>query len=186
MRAVLSSDFALGQFQNIWNLLLVHGRWSYQRISDLILYFFYKNMIFTIPQFFYAWSSAFSGQTVFDDYFISGYNLFFTALPLIIRGIFDQDINYKFFSLSGNTIYENLEIKKKIPLLYYIGQKNSIFNFKNFILAVFMGIFHSAVIYFYFYHALKFTIMNNQGQISDHWGMTVIAFSSIIFVRKLN
>ncbi len=49
MRAVQSGDFALGEFQYLWRLLLVHGRWSYMRNAELILYFFYKNMVFTLP-----------------------------------------------------------------------------------------------------------------------------------------
>lgn len=59
------------------------------RIAEMILYFFYKNMIFTIPQFFFAFFSGFSAQTFFDDWYISFYNLFFTALPLVARATFD-------------------------------------------------------------------------------------------------
>ena len=39
MRAVQASDYAIGEFRCIWKLLLVHGRWSYIRISQMILYF---------------------------------------------------------------------------------------------------------------------------------------------------
>ena len=49
MRAVQSGDFALGEFRFLWRLLLVHGRWCYLRNAELILYFFYKNLVFTIP-----------------------------------------------------------------------------------------------------------------------------------------
>ena len=49
LRAVQSSDYALGEFRFLWKLLLIHGNWSYIRISEMILYFFYKNMIFTVP-----------------------------------------------------------------------------------------------------------------------------------------
>lgn len=49
MRAVQSSDFALGEFRCLWRLLLVHGHWNYIRIAEMVLYFFYKNMIFTVP-----------------------------------------------------------------------------------------------------------------------------------------
>ena len=61
MRAVMSSDFALPEFKYLQRLLLVHGRWSYFRISEMILYFFYKNMIYTIPQCFFAFYNAYSG-----------------------------------------------------------------------------------------------------------------------------
>ena len=49
MQAAQASDFAIGEFKGLWRLLFVHGRWNYMRVSDLILYFFYKNMIFTVP-----------------------------------------------------------------------------------------------------------------------------------------
>lgn len=78
----------------LWRLLLVHGRWNYIRISEMILYFFYKNMLFTIPQFVYAFYCGYSGQTIFDDVYISLYNLFFTSLPLVVRAILEQDVNY--------------------------------------------------------------------------------------------
>jgi magnesium-transporting ATPase (P-type) len=73
----------------------VHGRWSYIRISEMIVYFFYKNMIFTIPQFYFGFFSGYSGQTIFDDSYIALYNLVFTALPLIARGVCDQDVNHR-------------------------------------------------------------------------------------------
>ena len=49
MRAVLTSDFAIGEFQCLWKLLFVHGRMNYVRQSNMILYFFYKNMVFSMP-----------------------------------------------------------------------------------------------------------------------------------------
>lgn len=62
----------------------------------MILYFFYKNMLFTIPQFIAAYYCAYSGQTVFDDVYVTLYNLIFTALPLIVRAVMEQDVNYMF------------------------------------------------------------------------------------------
>jgi phospholipid-translocating ATPase len=41
-QAVMSSDFAIGQFRYLSRLVLVHGRWSYRRISEMIANFFYK------------------------------------------------------------------------------------------------------------------------------------------------
>ncbi len=60
----------------------------------MILYFFYKNMLFSVPQFIFAFYCSYSGQSFFDDWYISLYNLIFTSIPLIIRAILEQDINY--------------------------------------------------------------------------------------------
>lgn len=44
-QAVNSSDYAIAQFRFLKKLLLVHGHWSYARISKMILTFFYKNIV---------------------------------------------------------------------------------------------------------------------------------------------
>ncbi|XP_061048222.1 phospholipid-transporting ATPase VD isoform X4 [Eubalaena glacialis] len=44
MQAVMASDFAISQFKHLSKLLLVHGHWCYTRLSNMILYFFYKNV----------------------------------------------------------------------------------------------------------------------------------------------
>lgn len=40
--AVMSSDYAIGQFRFLGRLLLVHGRWSYRRLAEMVANFFYK------------------------------------------------------------------------------------------------------------------------------------------------
>jgi P-type E1-E2 ATPase len=40
--AVMSSDYAIGQFRFLTRLVLVHGRWSYRRLAECIANFFYK------------------------------------------------------------------------------------------------------------------------------------------------
>jgi len=51
-------------------------------------------MLFTIPQFIFAFYCGYSGQTIFDDNYISLYNLIFTSFPLAVRAIIEQDVNY--------------------------------------------------------------------------------------------
>lgn len=41
-QAAMSADYAFGQFRFLTKLLIVHGRWSYQRIADMHGNFFYK------------------------------------------------------------------------------------------------------------------------------------------------
>lgn len=60
----------------------------------MILYFFYKNMLYALPQFFNAFYSGFSAQSIFDDYYMTLFNFGFTSIPLIIRAVFEQDVNY--------------------------------------------------------------------------------------------
>jgi len=41
-QAVMSSDYAIGQFRFLQRLVLVHGRWSYRRLAESTANFFYK------------------------------------------------------------------------------------------------------------------------------------------------
>ena len=43
MQAAMSSDYVISQFRFLKKLLLVHGRWSYLRIANCVLNFFFKN-----------------------------------------------------------------------------------------------------------------------------------------------
>lgn len=51
LQAARSADVAIGQFRFLRKLLLVHGAWSYSRISRVILYSFYKNITLYMTQF---------------------------------------------------------------------------------------------------------------------------------------
>lgn len=48
-QAVMASDFAISQFRHLRKLLLVHGHWCYTRLTNMILYFFYKNVVCSCP-----------------------------------------------------------------------------------------------------------------------------------------
>ncbi len=45
LQAVNSSDYAIAQFRYLKRLLFVHGGWSYARNSNMIVNFFYKNIM---------------------------------------------------------------------------------------------------------------------------------------------
>lgn len=51
LQAARSADVAIAQFRFLRKLLLVHGAWSYQRVSKTILFSFYKNIALYMTQF---------------------------------------------------------------------------------------------------------------------------------------
>lgn len=57
LQAARSADVAIAQFRFLRKLLLVHGAWSYSRISRVILYSFYKNITLYMTQF---WVSSYA------------------------------------------------------------------------------------------------------------------------------
>jgi phospholipid-transporting ATPase len=109
LQAARSADVAISQFRYLTKLLLVHGTWSYQRLSKLILYSFYKNIVLYMLKsvvlkrslarpklmrdthsFWYAFSNSFSGQVLFESWTLTFYNVVFTVLPPVVLGVFDQ------------------------------------------------------------------------------------------------
>ena len=67
-QAARASDYSIGQFRFLKNLLFVHGREAYRRNSYLILYMFYKNVIYVLPIFWFGSVSLYSGTRLYDNY----------------------------------------------------------------------------------------------------------------------
>lgn len=105
MQAVMAADFALSRFKYLRRFLLVHGHWSYDRLSRMVLYFFYKNAVscriisehmfliccslfqaFVFLVFWYQLYCGFSGAVMIDQMYLMLYNLFFTSLPPLAIG----------------------------------------------------------------------------------------------------
>jgi phospholipid-transporting ATPase len=80
-QAVRIADFAINQFSHLQKLLLVHGRWGYKRVSYMICYYFYKNMLLALCEIYFHFFNGFSGQIYFIDWLPLLYNSFFTSFP---------------------------------------------------------------------------------------------------------
>uniref|UniRef100_A0A672Z2Z7 Phospholipid-transporting ATPase n=1 Tax=Sphaeramia orbicularis TaxID=375764 RepID=A0A672Z2Z7_9TELE len=142
IQAVLASDYSFSQFRFLQRLLLVHGRWSYLRMCRFLCYFFYKNFAFTMVHFWFGFFCGFSAQTVYDQYFITLYNIVYTSLPVLAMGIFDQDVPDQ----------RSLEY----PKLYEPGQLNLLFNKREFFICITQGIYTSVVLFFVPYAVFYF------------------------------
>ena len=58
--AARAADFAFARFKFLKRALLVHGYLYYTRHSIVVSYYFYKNLSFSLIQFYFAFYSAFS------------------------------------------------------------------------------------------------------------------------------
>jgi phospholipid-transporting ATPase len=63
-QAVRAADYAFGEFKYLQRLLTVHGRFQYLRMSGIILFSFYKNFVFIVPQWYFGFVNAWSGQVI--------------------------------------------------------------------------------------------------------------------------
>ncbi|GAB6028350.1 hypothetical protein CHUAL_002520 [Chamberlinius hualienensis] len=168
MQAVLASDFCIAQFCFLERLLLVHGRWSYLRMCKFLRYFFYKNFAFTLCHFWFAFFCGFSAQTLYDPFFISCYNVFYTSLPVLALGIFDQDVNDK------NSL--------KYPKLYTPGHENLFFNKKEFLKSIAHGVITSFVLFFIPYGAFRDPVTPDGVTINDHQLFGTVVSSTLVVV----
>ncbi|XP_014610321.1 PREDICTED: phospholipid-transporting ATPase ID isoform X4 [Polistes canadensis] len=168
LQAVLASDYSIGQFRFLERLLLVHGRWSYYRMSKFLRYFFYKNFAFTLCHIWFAFFCGFSAQTVFDPMYISVYNLFYTSLPVLAVGIFDQDVNDK-----NSLMY---------PKLYAPGLQNLLFNKKEFCWSALHGFFASCVLFLVPYGTYKDGVSPKGYVLSDHMLLGSVVATILVIV----
>lgn len=171
--AVQSSDFAIGEFKFLRRLLLFHGRTNYMRISEMILYFFYKNFVFTIIHFYFGFYNNFSGQTIIDDWFISLYNMIFTCFPLGARSVIDHDIHPN--DGKAAVLYQTF--------LYDENKKNPKFNISSFLFEIFRGLLHGLINFYGLYFVLLQSPVDRSGNIADMWFFSVNCYTNIIFVR---
>uniref|UniRef100_A0A670IYY4 Phospholipid-transporting ATPase n=1 Tax=Podarcis muralis TaxID=64176 RepID=A0A670IYY4_PODMU len=168
MQAVLSSDFSFAQFRYLQRLLLVHGRWSYIRMCKFLAYFFYKNFAFTLVHFWYGFFSGFSAQTVYDEWFITLYNMVYTSLPVLGMSLFDQDVDDR-WSL-------------QFPQLYMPGQQNLYFNKKEFVKCVLYSVYSSLVLFFIPYGTLFDSLRSDGKAIADYQSFALMAQTCLLIV----
>ncbi|KAK9463159.1 uncharacterized protein V1516DRAFT_684533 [Lipomyces oligophaga] len=172
-QAVMSSDYAIGQFRFLSRLLLVHGRWSYRRLAEMIANFFYKNIIFTFTLFWYQIYNDFDGSYLFDYTYIMLYNLAFTSLPVIIMGILDQDVDDK--------------ISLAVPQLYQRGILRLEWTQGKFWYYMLQGLLQSVLCFYFTYlvfYTGGFATMSGLGT-NQRESMGVVAATSAIVVANV-
>ena len=175
LRAAQSSDYAIGEFQVLRRLLFFHGFLNLMRNSIMVIYFFYKNFVFTIVHFFYGFLNDFSGQTIIEDWFISLYNLLFTSIPLAARGILDISFRPE----------DGIIVQILIPYLYKEQREKPHFNIKNFLFNLLKGIIHALINYFVTIYSINKSI-DDEGHDSNLWVVSAVLFTNIILIVSID
>lgn len=132
LQAVNSSDYAIAQFRYLSELTLKHGRYNYARMSSLVCYMFYKNILMSIAQFWFNFTCAFSGQKYYTEGAIQLYNLAYTSIPILITGIYDMDVSPK--------------SAHRYPQLYQAGINDEYFKTSLFWKWIFSAVMESVVL----------------------------------------
>lgn len=133
-QAALNSDYSIGAFRLLAPLLLVHGHWCYSRLAQMVLYFFYKNAVFVMLLYWFQPFCGFSARTLFNDVYLILFSLFFTAVPTLVVGILDQD-------LDRGALVAN-------PALYVYGAQGGLYTHRRFIWLLVDTLWQSLSLYF--------------------------------------
>ncbi|KAK9131235.1 hypothetical protein Sjap_011722 [Stephania japonica] len=171
MQAVMASDFSISQFRFLERLLVVHGHWCYKRIAQMVCYFFYKNIAFGLTLFYFEAYAAFSGQSVYDDWYMLLFNVILTSLPVISLGVFEQDVSS--------------EVCLQFPALYQQGPKNVFFNWYKILGWMANGLFSSLIIFFVSIHIFYDQAFRSGGQTADMAAVGTTMFTCIIWTVNL-
>ena len=169
LQAVNSSDYAIAQFRYLSILLLKHGRYNYIRMSNLVCYVFYKNILQSITMFWFNFYSGFSGQKMFAEGAIQMFNLLFTSIPILIYGSYDHDISF--------------EVVAAHPKLYMDGVRNLSFNTKVFWSWISTGLLQS--IFMCLMPFLIYETDSNTGSTVSFWSPGALSYTAVIFMVNM-
>ncbi|KAI9255787.1 hypothetical protein BDA99DRAFT_574021 [Phascolomyces articulosus] len=150
VQASMASDYAIAQFRFLHKLLLVQGHWNYHRISEMILNFFYKNVLWVFPSLWYQIYSRFSGNIFYDYSFLQLYNVIFTVAPVVILGCTDETITAPYL--------------RKYPQVYEVGTDHRLYTRLRYWLYFGDAVWQSLVLFYAFYFAYDGSDPNPDGR----------------------
>ncbi|KAK4456128.1 hypothetical protein QBC34DRAFT_287765 [Podospora aff. communis PSN243] len=165
LQAARSADVSIAQFRYLRKLLLVHGAWSYHRVSKTILFSFYKNITLYLTQFWYVFQNVFSGMIIYESWTLSFYNVFYTVLPPLVLGILDQFVSARLLD--------------RYPQLYNLGQQNRFFKISVFVSWILTAVYHS-IILFIGGNLFWLHMVQGDGLVANHWVWGTAMYGAVL------
>lgn len=92
LQAARAADYSIGKFKFLKRLILVHGRYSYNRTAFISQYSFYKSLLICFIQILFSFVTGLSGTSLFNSISLMAYNVFYTSLP-VMTILFDKDMS---------------------------------------------------------------------------------------------
>nr|GMD55600.1 Phospholipid-transporting ATPase 2 [Ipomoea batatas]GMD57152.1 Phospholipid-transporting ATPase 2 [Ipomoea batatas] len=117
LQAARAADYSIAKFRFLKRLILIHGRYSYNRTAFLSQYSFYKSLLICFIQIFFSFISGVSGTSLFNSVSLMAYNVFYTSVPVLVS-VLDKD-------LSERTVMQHPQI-----LFYCQAGRCEILNFE--------------------------------------------------------
>ncbi|TBU65246.1 phospholipid-translocating P-type ATPase [Dichomitus squalens] len=173
LQAVNSSDYAIAQFRFLKRLLLVHGHWSYARNGNMIVNFFYKNIICIGVLWWFQIYCGWSSQYVFEYTYLLFWNTFWTIAPVIGIGLFDRIVDD--------------HVLMALPELYRHSKNHEYFGTKLFLVYMFDGVLQSAIIFFLILYTYNTTTSRTDGyDVYQYEFATTLAIAAVMAADLFN
>jgi len=132
-QAVNASDFAIAQFRFLEDLVLIHGRWNFFRLSTVVLFSFYKNAILAGMLVTFSSRTVYSGTPLYDEWLIAMVN-FVAGIPIIMTGLFDRCLSKEYV--------------KSHPEVYKATRDNELITFRTLLRWIIMVFVHLFTLYY--------------------------------------
>lgn len=161
MQAARAADYSIGRFRFLKRLILVHGRYSYNRTAFLSQYSFYKSLLLCFIQILFSFISGLSGTSLFNSVSLMAYNVFYTSIPVLVS-VIDKD-------LSEKTVMQN-------PQILFYCQAGRLLNPSTFAGWFGRSLFHAVVVFLVSIHAYGF-------EKSEMEEMAMVALSGCIWLQ---
>ncbi|CAO3573025.1 unnamed protein product [Mortierella alpina] len=149
MQAAMASDYSITQFRFIRKLVIVHGHWGYMRIAEMILNFFFKNVLWVGAVLWFQIYCGFSAMLFYDYTFVSLYNLMFTAVPVLVLGATDQDLTAPYIL--------------RFPGVYRLGIEQKRYNQYRFVAYMLDGVWQSLVVFWFWRAVYGINVLGTNG-----------------------
>ncbi|RVE49642.1 hypothetical protein evm_005699 [Chilo suppressalis] len=170
-QAARSADFAFTKFSMLKKIILVLGHWYYQRLTTLILYFFYKNLILGNIMFFFQIHCAFSTQSVYDSMFLTVYNLVPTSVPCLVLSLTEQ-------RFPPGLLINN-------PMLYRHISRNRLLSWWRLGGWCVSAAYHSLAVYAVTAAAFYVPVINDDMNTVDLWSFGAMLFHLMVLIVSL-
>ena len=168
-QAARASDYAIREFSYLKKLLFFHGRESYRKNSWVILYNFYKNVLFVSPMIYTGFVTFCSGITIYDPFIHQLMNVVYTSIPPGWFGIF----NYE---------YPKEELMNN-PCYYIQGIYKNCYHFKGLARSFILSAIEGAIIFVGAHYYLNKG--NYNGTNNDFWSVGTIIMAAVVFQANL-
>lgn len=161
LQAARAADYSIGKFRFLQRLILIHGRYSYNRTAFLSQYSFYKSLLICFIQIIFSFISGVSGTSLFNSVSLMAYNVFYTSIPVLVS-VLDKD-------LSERTVMQH-------PQILFYCQAGRLLNPSTFAGWFGRSLYHAIVVFVITIHAYA----NEKSEMEE---MSMVALSGCIWLQ---